>query len=232
MKQTASGFSLIELLVVIAIIGTLVGIVSGVATAAKARAQSVSCQKNLGDWAKGLNMLIDARRTHAFPGIGNGSLEDETAWYNLIPAFLDTPKLNQWEGKLPTPQSGVKSLYVCPCASKGGENAFFSYAYNRHLVNNGTAFRAPQLRRPSELVAFMDSNSPNACSATESTLLAHGTDAFRHGGRVNMAFCDGSVRSFKILDVRNGSDSPTVTNPSGILWNPWGSDGSSGTGGF
>lgn len=230
MKSNRTGFSLVELLVVIAIIGTLAGITSGVAMAAKAKAQSVSCQKNLGDWAKGLNMLIDARRTHAFPSLGNGSRDDASAWYNLIPSFLDSPKLSNWEGRLPTPQSGIKSFYVCPCAAKGGENAIFSYAYNRYLEKNGTAFRAPQVRYPAETLVFMDSCDASTCHVTESAVLRHGSDSFRHGGRINMAFSDGHVNSFKYADVQRGSEAPSEINPSGILWDPWALSGGESSG--
>ena len=57
---TRKGFTLIELLVVIAIIAILAAILFPVFTAAKKRAQQVSCLSNLGQIGKALRMYVDA----------------------------------------------------------------------------------------------------------------------------------------------------------------------------
>ena len=225
MIRSRSAFSLIEMLVVISIIATLMAVSATYLSSAKAKARGIGCQKNLGDWAKGLGMFIDDRRTHAFPGVGTGAIDDKNAWYNVIPKMLDTRPLSDYaEGEaLPGPRSGAKSIYVCPLAEKGSDPAsdIFCYAANRYFVDeNGYALRAANVKQADAFIVFMDSPKASLCSANSSHVLGDGTDCFRHGGRMNAAFLDGSVRSLEKRHLAAGSDNPKKVNNANILWDP------------
>ena len=218
------GFSLVELLVVMAIMGILASVSMAFVSTARAKARSVECQNNLRDWITGASAFIDENRLHAYPPGGDGDRSDETAWYNILPRFMDLKPICEYTDEdrdIPRPLGGVRSTYVCPLARGPG---LFSYAYNRHFVRSGKRLRASMVRSSSELVVFMDSPSSTACLADEGDVLGSNSDSFRHGGMMNVAFADGSVRSFRREKVVEGSDTPTVANISGILWNPWPED--------
>ena len=220
MKSIRSAFSIIELLVVIAIITTLMATSVTYLSTAKARAKGIECQKNLGDWAKALSMYIDESRTHRFPALGNGSASDESAWYNVLPKELDTRPLSEYsEGEtLPGPKSGIKSMYVCPLASKGKRSGLFSYAANKFFQGNNGALHAAKVRDASAFIVFMDSPSPANCSANSGDVLSSGSDSFRHGSRMNAAFFDGSVRALATRQILAGSDNPKKINEHNVYW--------------
>ena len=222
MKTNRSAFSLIELLVVIAIIATLMSISILYLSGAKSRAKGIECQKNLGDWAKGLGMFIDESRIHKFPNPGSGARDDANAWYNVLAKHLDIRPLSEYgeEERLPGPQSGIKSMYVCPLATKGdGDKALFSYAANAFFEKDNKALRAANVHDASAFIVFMDAPKPTECSATCSQVLeSGGAGSFRHGGRMNAAFLDGSVRSLDPRQVRTGSDDLTKISEANIYW--------------
>ena len=224
MTRSRSAFSLIEVLVVISIIATLMAVSATYLASAKAKARGIECQKNLGDWAKGLGMCIDDSRIHGFPSIGTGARDDKKAWYNVIPKALDTRPLSDYaeEEPIPGPRSGAKSIYVCPLADKGSSPSdFFCYAANRYFEDeNGHALRAANVKDAGAFIVFMDSPKAGLCSANSSHVLGEGTDSFRHGGRMNAAFLDGSVRSLEKRHILAGADDPKKVNNANILWDP------------
>jgi prepilin-type N-terminal cleavage/methylation domain-containing protein/prepilin-type processing-associated H-X9-DG protein len=219
MNTIRSAFSLIEMLVVIAVIATLMAISVPYLSTAKSRAKGIECQKNLGDWAKALNMYIDESRTHRLPKLGDGT-SDASAWYNVLPKEVDIRPLCEYkEGEtIPAPKSGVKSMYVCPLASKASGDGVFSYAANAFFENNGSSLHAAKIGDASAFIVFMDAPDSNSSSATRDQVLAPGSDSFRHGSRMNAAFFDGSVRSLQPRQVRAGSDDPKKINEHNIYW--------------
>ena len=224
MKSIRSAFSIIEVLVVIAIIATLMAISVPYLSSAKARARGLECQKNLGDWAKALNMFIDESRTHRMPSVGKGATNDETAWYNVLPKEIDIRPVAEYkEGEaIPAPKSGIKSMYVCPLATKG--NGIFSYAANDYFQKDDKCLHAAKIGDASAFIVFMDSPSSSRCSATPDQVLSAGSDSFRHGSRMNAAFFDGSVRSLQPRQVRAGSDDPKKINEHNIYWDAFPED--------
>lgn len=216
MKRSA--FSLIELLVVMFIISMFLGFSVTYLSGAKARAKGIECQKNLSDWAKALGMYIDESRIHAFPAHGETAGETN-AWYNVLAQNLDIRPLYAYgeNDRIPAPKSGIKSMYVCPLASKGsGDNAIFSYAINKDTAG----LRVAKVREASAFIVFMDAPDPTHSSVSVSQVLGQGSDCFRHGGRMNAAFLDGSVRALDRRQIRAGSDDPKKVNEHGIYWDP------------
>lgn len=228
MKSIRSAFSIIEVLVVIAIIATLMAVSVTYLSSAKSRAKGIECQKNLGDWTKALGMYIDESRVHAFPQIGKGQPGESNAWYNVLARHLDTRPLSDYaEGETPpAPKSGIKSMYVCPLASKG--KGIFCYAANGYFAKDanpdGKALRAANVRDASSFVAFLDSPDASRCSATPGQVLAPSSDSFRHGSRVNIAFFDGSVRSLQPRQISAGSDNPKTINEHNVYWDAFPED--------
>lgn len=223
MTNSRSAFSLIEVLVVISIIASLMAVSVTYVSSAKARARGIECQKNLGDWAKGLSMCIDDSRIHGFPSVGTGERKDTGAWYNVIPKALDTRPISDYgdEEPLPGPRSGIKSIYVCPLAEKRNEdNAIFCYAANGYFDMNGKRLRAANVKDAGAFIVFMDAPNATRCSARASDVLGLGTDSFRHGGRMNAAFLDGSVRSLEKRQILAGSEEPKKVNNANVLWDP------------
>lgn len=223
------GFSLVELLVVMAIIGILAAISATYVSSAHGKGRSVECQNNLKAWGASLHAFLDKDRVHAYPTAGTGERGDETAWYNVLPPLMDNVKPLRDYGDddktLPRPSSGIRSPYVCPSARGEG---IFSYAFNKRLVHNGKRLRNSQVKNASTVVVFMDAPSTTACAANENDVLRDNSESFRHSNMINIAFADGSVRSFRRDKIAAGSDTPNEVNGAGILWDPWPEDGGSG----
>jgi prepilin-type N-terminal cleavage/methylation domain-containing protein len=191
------GFTLIELLVVIAIIAILAAILMPVLQAAQERARRINCVSNLRQWGTAMQIYcndnnnglprdgMDADATYpgpsddsAFPGTTvDGTPDDPTAWFNLLPPNMQTPTLQFYFDKMNTSPGGgdakplkympfpgkQMAIWECPSASMAvstaetilsgnGYDGFFSYEMNIDLKDaDGGRFRYPTMPRLTSL---------------------------------------------------------------------------------
>ena len=131
----AGAFTLIELLVVIGIIALLAALIfPAINDSIRASRQSTSLG-NLKQWS-GAFMLAVGEFDNEMPSDGGPQfkMEDENAWFNRMPPFLQLPSLKKaTQDQLP--KVGQKNVWINPGASDtfSGAGVPFCYGFNDYL---------------------------------------------------------------------------------------------------
>jgi prepilin-type N-terminal cleavage/methylation domain-containing protein/prepilin-type processing-associated H-X9-DG protein len=242
----SKGFTLMELLVVIAIIAILAALLLPTLSKAKAQAQSTACKNHLHQMGLALNMYV---ADYSFYPLRVGI---RTTWsYALKPYYpLD------WTNRsyhCPAYKSLVQngSDYNVGSYSYNEWGAFFvqSYNYSEEKTNTqawglgGDGYSLPlrenQVAAPSEMFALMDARAEYFGTPAGSVLAGIDNimclgpwvgppflNPLQHGKSFNVAFCDGHVRSIRLADLFNPTNSASNWNhdhqphPEGWYWYP------------
>lgn len=210
-------FTLVELLVVIFVISLLMAILMPVLVKARQQGKRIYCLSNL-------RQMVIAAHSYANNNDGYYPIAymykfeasvfasycwDFTSikdWSNgeekVIPGLL-------WQGQT------IEKIHQCP-SFKGAHNWFndpyTGYNYNTSYIGHGSGetIIAPakviQVRRPSNCVLFGDGQWSGGAnkfmrspwpSPSDAGFFgrAAGTQGYRHSGKTNVAYCDGSARS-------------------------------------
>ncbi|MBE0537769.1 MAG: type II secretion system protein [Phycisphaerae bacterium] len=228
--QTVKAFALIELLAVIAIIGMLTGILLPALARAKEQSRTVACRSNLRQFMIAARIYTqdnDGDFPIAYLSKMGHPLSVSYAW--------DFTSTKDWDAGTEYVTPGVlwqgetnERIHQCP-SFRGGNNwlndPYTGYNYNTSHIGgfgSGAAFvpsaRDSDIRMPAGCAVFGDGGiasgankfmrSPWATARDGFAERYAGTQAYRHLGRTNVGWADGSASSAAVLF--------TETDPAGI----------------
>jgi hypothetical protein len=211
--QTTVGFTLIELLVVIAIIAILAALLLPALSAAKAKAQSISCLNNVRQLQTGIHIYSADEQDLLVDNSANLTESSTNAWVlGNVQKYSANYSSQITSGAL-YPQIKSADSYRCPVSRAyvwdGAGNHVphnRSYSMSVWLGSNNKKSgvkKTGQIRSPSEVFCLIDEN---AISIDNGTFGVHEASvannywnlpANRHSKGCNLSFTDGHVEHWK-----------------------------------
>jgi prepilin-type N-terminal cleavage/methylation domain-containing protein/prepilin-type processing-associated H-X9-DG protein len=216
-----AAFSLLELLVVIAIIGTLTAILAPALARARMQSRGVMCRSNLRQF-----MVAAKIYTQDSDGFFPIAYLYKISHPLVVSYAWDFTSTKDWDAGTEEVSPGVlwqgdtnEKIQQCP-SFKGDHNwlndPYGGYNYNTSHIGgfgSGAAFvpsaRESEVRRPSACAVFGDGGYESGANKfmrspwpTERDGFAEryaGTQHYRHLGRTNVGWCDGSASSTALL---------------------------------
>jgi prepilin-type N-terminal cleavage/methylation domain-containing protein/prepilin-type processing-associated H-X9-DG protein len=214
-KTWRHAFTLIELLVVVAVVGILAGLLLPALARSKACAQKARCASNVRQLALAAQMYWDDNEGGAFRYRGASTNGGDVYWFGWLERWSGG---NEGQRRFDATQGALypylqgRGVETCPSLNaylhrfkpKANE-ATYAYGVNFHLTAP-LLLNVARVTQPSDLIVFADAAQVNTFQAPASPshpLLeefyyvnaGEATAHFRHGGRLNAAFCDGHVAS-------------------------------------
>lgn len=234
------GFTLIELLVVISVVAVLMAILLPVLGRARQQGKAIMCLSNLRQLAIASQVYInnnDGCYPIAYMYKFTDSMFIYYAWdftsiknwdtleQKVIPGLL-------WQGET------IEKIQQCP-SFKGSDNwladPYTGYNYNTSYIGHGQGesivlpTMAIMVKRPSQCALFGDGQYAGGAnkfmrapwpSEGDAAFFGRvaGTQGYRHCGKTNVAYCDGSTRPvdecYKNTDI---SEVPNIAPGTGFL---------------
>jgi len=226
------GFTLLELLVVISMVTLLTAILLPVLSKARQQGKAVMCLSNLRQMAIASQIYANGNDgyypiAYMYEFIDSKfiayawdftSIKDwATGEQKILPGLL-------WQGKT------IEKIQQCP-SFKGSHNWFddpyTGYNYNTSYIGHGSSesivipAKAVQVKSPSDCALFGDGQYSAGAnkfmrapwpSKADANFFGRsaGTQGYRHLGRTNVAYCDGSTRS--VSELYRETDPADVNN--------------------
>lgn len=240
------GFTLIEVLVVIAVVSLLMALLMPALARARQQGKSVLCMSNLRQLAIAAQMYANGNDDY-FPMATvtevDGSVYKLCAWdfttvYDSGNKYLE-PGL-MWQGET------TERVQQCPGfkgAANWGEDKYTGYNYNTSYIGGRAAVKdgevvsgtvvmsskVSEVRRPEKCALFGDGQwgegankfmrSPFGGKLDENfSGRSAGTQGYRHLGKTNVAWCDGSVASVEeCFTEAHASEEANIAEGTGFL---------------
>lgn len=220
--RSSPGFSLVELLTVVAVIGVLAALLLPAVTQGMVSAREATCTGNLRQMHAAYQMYMDDHAGRFFPWVERRN--GQNLWYwglETGPGPEGMRRIDRSQGRL-APYIGVGTVETCPDFpyrstqfKRKFETSTFGYGLNVFLILDQPEQRGSGvsqwagIARPAGTLLWGDAVQVNQFQAPASPSnpmleewyyianrnLEFPTAHFRHGGRMNGVFCDGSVQS-------------------------------------
>lgn len=230
-RSGSAGFTLLDVLVVISIIAILAGLLLPTLSRAKASARSVQCKSNLRQLALAVRMYVDD--TGFYPNFFGPNGLSDTNWLERSAPYLGP--LAALKGLIQCPgernrdpvtsygynYKGIKPLYLA------GDVPIYGLGLGGESDLRGQIFSTPEsaVGAPSQMIALADGfystewQFINPGSWIGVNLVGNTADnerwaKQRHGGKLNVSFCDGHVEAFRYRQLLLDQSSEILS-----LWN-------------
>jgi prepilin-type N-terminal cleavage/methylation domain-containing protein/prepilin-type processing-associated H-X9-DG protein len=233
-------FTLTELLVVISIVALLMGLLLPVLSRARQQTRSILCRSNL-------RQLVVAAGVYAgnnddyYPIAQMGSKYEPPLFITLRWDFKIIKDWNTGEKKV---KPGIlwqgetmEKIQLCPSYEGNpltDEVPYTGYNYNTSYIGHGkgekteTPAKITQVCRPVDCAIFGDGGyyggvnnfmrAPWPSDDDDFPARAAGTQSYRHMGKTNVAYCDGSVASTdKLYKETDPANAEKITPDTGFL---------------
>ncbi len=233
------GFTLIEVMVVVSVVSVLVAIMVPMLGKVKESARSVQCRSNLRQMGLMAAVYVeDHKGSYPVAQRNDPTIPAKVSWEitTLDPGGTPTYIPGElWSGQ------GTIEIQQCP-SFDGPDNwtdaPYSGYNYNTSYIGHGQGedieepAKVSHIRNPSQTVLFGDGGySGGANKFMRSPLYAPGdagvfstgryagTQAFRHAGHTNAAFCDGHADSFnnRHTNIDPASEASSIAPGTGFL---------------
>lgn len=240
-----TGFTLIELLIVVTVIGTLLGVLVPSLGRASVSARSVKCRTQLRQMAVAAETYAMENRG-SYPPAQHEQRDDEgnltalVTWEitTLLSPHQHVPGI-LWE------EAGAMQIQQCP-SYEGPDNwtdaPYTGYNYNTSYIGHGLGetvaepIKNFQVESPAQCAMFGDGGwllgankfmrspliLPGDFAFGDASFVDRqaGTQAFRHGGHTNVAYCDGhaDTQDSRHTDV-DGVEESKIAPGTGFLSN-------------
>ncbi|MCE5340018.1 MAG: prepilin-type N-terminal cleavage/methylation domain-containing protein [Planctomycetaceae bacterium] len=215
-RKFQNGFTLVELLVVISIIALLLAVLLPALSKARQQAQSLVCISKEKQIMIACFAYIQNNNYYFPPAVLAVNFTTSSSTFS----YWDFIAVKDWTKNLVTIKPGIlwqkqliDQIYQCP-SYKGGDNSigaeYTGYNYNTTYIGHGFGepvempVKITDVRRPGECAVFGDGGYANGANkfmrapfGGDPTLIAAGTQAYRHRIKTNVVFCDGSAVSRK-----------------------------------
>lgn len=229
MKKTGKNFTLIELLVTIAIIAILAAVLLPALNAAREKARTITCMNILNSFGKFAIFYQDDYDGWC-PGINSVGDLSKSRWLFQFQNYV----------KLPIESTYYPKSYICPDASLAlatflesdpsrfatdkayGLNREGFPSYSEHSAGTYRGVKNTEVYRPASKILFGDGVDWMICYERANKSVYYDVygesysssnnnmPAYRHSGRLNLAFYDGHVASASfraVWDVASTSSS-------------------------
>jgi len=221
-------FTLMELLVVMAVIGALAALLLPSLTRGEVLARKIACTSNLRQLSLAAHMYWDDNSDACFRWEFGSTNGGRLYWFGWLQNGAEGERAYDASPGALYPYLRGHDVGICPALSYSfaqfklkATGAAYGYGYNFYLSPpaDQTAWRITKVSRPSGVVLFADAAQVNDFQAPASrvhplleewyyvdTTANYPNGHFRHGGKANVAFCDGHAGCEKMvpgsLDLR------------------------------
>ena len=218
---SSRAFTLIELLVVIAIIAILATLLFTALSGSRQKSNQATSLNNLKQWGAALNTSL---REHNGEMPSKGTLggalrlDDESAWFNRLPRFMNERPLNHPDFAEKPPKYGERTIWINPAVPKEFFDKhmkppvefLFCYGMNEYLSNEQEATQPiNRIERLSATVFLAEkADEKPVCEASEIKAFFGAGDIEKDPKNgAHFLYCDGHVE----LRARENFDPEVMT---------------------
>jgi prepilin-type N-terminal cleavage/methylation domain-containing protein/prepilin-type processing-associated H-X9-DG protein len=229
-RRLCRAFTLIELLVVIAIIAILAAMLLPALSAAKQKAQAISCLNNCKQWGLAYRIYGDDNQDK-IPEEGNTVVpiidpQNADAWYNVVSKTISQPAMQELYQATPMnpPLPGKGGIYACPTAAQPTvtpnlAKAFFMYGENGRICVNKSTRTGPNkfttILKPTDTIVIAEADGSSATAGAAQSNVTGQYAIGRHSKRGNFSLADGHASSVSTNEfIRTATES----NSSAAEW--------------
>jgi len=168
----AGGFTFPELLVIVSLGAILVGTVLPALNTAQDTMKAAVCLSNMHQWGMAISLYCDDQRDYyPYDGQPNDVCAgfNPTAWFNVLPPYINQPKLCDLYNANTPPSPRTRSVWTCPSATNTTVSPtlgtpYFMYAINACLHEEGmthVGFRRGRMAKPATTFIFSEEPEDN-----------------------------------------------------------------------